>query len=68
MARVMCSGRAMKTFENCLPLAAFSTGVIAAASTSIMCPLIESVVIFVSKLFRSLGLISAYHRPLGISQ
>src|SRR5580704_19009019 len=53
MARVMCSGRAMKTLENALPLAGFTTGVIAAGSTSIMCPLIYGVVIFVSNLTRT---------------
>jgi hypothetical protein len=35
----------MKTFENGLPLAGFTTGVIAAGSTSMMCPLIEGVII-----------------------
>src|ERR1700733_6248226 len=59
MARVMCAGRAMKTFENGLPLAGFRTGVIAAGSTSIICPLIYGVVIIASKSC-SLGS-SAYH-------
>ena len=40
MARVMCSGRAMKTLENALPLAGLTTGVMSDGSISIICPLI----------------------------